>query len=113
MIIEQFNKDITQQLSDQRFKVKSITYVENRDRLNLIIINDKDQTLMKLGIANPQFSVDDFELNNAIVTGLYVKRYIRVFNSRYFEVAYIDLKENQSDKTVSIKAKEVFAHDKY
>lgn len=113
MIIKQLNDDIKSQISNGHFKVHNVSYIQNRERLNITLINHSNQTFMKLGLTDPQFSNDDFELNDAIVTNLILKNYHKVFNSKYFTVSYLELKEKGTDKTVSIKDSEVFVHDEY
>ena len=113
MIIKKFNDEISDQIENGEFIVKDVDFIEGRQRLNLTIVNEKRQSYMKLGVSNPEFNEKDFELSNAIVTNCLVKDYHKVFNSQYFEIAYLELQEKDSDKTTLISKSEVFAHDKY
>lgn len=113
MIIKKFNDTISDQIENGDFIIKDISFFENRNRLNLTAINQDQNTYMKLGISNPEFTNTDFELSNAVITNCLVKDFYKVFNSQYFEIAYLELKERDSDKTTLIKQSEVFSHGKY
>lgn len=105
MIIQQFNESTINQINEGQFKIGFIDYSKNR--LNITIINEKEKTQFKLFIDDPSFDNEDFELNHAILSNIFIKDFKHVFNSKYFTCVYAEFIEHNSDNKLVIRSKEV------
>lgn len=106
MIIQQFNNNITEQINDHQFKIAHIDY--SPEKMSIILINDQKETQFKLMLDYPVFDNENFELNNAILTNVFIKDYKQVFSSKYFTCAYAEfIEQSNRDNKLKMRSGEV------